>query len=141
MKPDPASGRPRLSPLLVRALPAIALGLGSLSSGCRSNTEEQPVPATSTPSLSWLTPARQERLADAVESLSLKHGWAAGCVFRWNADEPILDDIPRPAGEAGYSFAIDPELRPAILVYVEGAGRSGSYREQLASAAFCYVPD
>ena len=91
----------------------------------------------------WLTIERQERLADTVATLSKEHGWAAGCVFRSNADETIIDEFARPAGIAAYSFVNDFELRPAVVLYVEGATKaSGSYREHIPDAlSFCYVPE
>jgi hypothetical protein len=98
---------------------------------------------TSTPSLSWLTVERQERLADTVESIRERHGWAAGCVFRYNADESIFDEFERPSGTAAYSFVTDPELRPAVVLFVEDATKgSGSYREHIPDAvSFCYVAE
>ncbi len=68
----------------------------------------------------WLTEERQERLADTVTTLAKEHDWAAGCVFRWTADEAVVDEFTRPEGTAAYSFVNDPELRPAVVVYVEG---------------------
>ena len=99
--------------------------------------------ATSTPSLRWLTIERQERLADTVLTLSKEHGWAAGCVFRYNADETMFEEFSRPAGTAAYSFVNDSELRPAVVLYVEGATKaSGNYREHIPDAvSFCYVAE
>jgi hypothetical protein len=99
--------------------------------------------ATSTPSLSWLTVARQERVADTVESIREEHGRAAGCVFRYNADETIFDEFARPEGTAAYSFVVDTDLAPAVVLFVEGDVKaSGSYREHIPDAvSFCYVPE
>ena len=116
--------------------------------GCSDGSDEVPatptVRPTSTPSLSRLTDARQERLADTVSTLSRKHGWAAGCVFRYNADETIFDEFERPAGTAGYSFVTDREVAPAVVLFVEGLVTvSGSYREYIPDngVSFCYVPE
>ena len=115
--------------------------------GCSTGSDEVPATPTarptSTPSLSWLTDARQERIADTVETLTKKHGWAAGCVFRYNADETILKGSERPTGIAAYSFVTDLELAPAVVMYVEGSTKaSGSYREYVPDpASFCYVPE
>ena len=75
--------------------------------------------ATVHPLSEWLTEERQERLADMVTTLAKEHGWA-GCVFRWTADESAGNEFPRPLGTAAYSFVNDPELRPAVVVFVEG---------------------
>jgi hypothetical protein len=65
-----------------------------------------------------------------------------GCVFRWNADESILQEFERPDGIARFWFASEPELRPAAVMYVEGAEKAtGSYREYLSAASLCYVPE
>ena len=68
----------------------------------------------------WLTTDRQERFADTVSTLSKEQGWAAGCVFRYNVNEEVVAKITRPPGTAAYSVVNDPELRPALVVYVEG---------------------
>jgi hypothetical protein len=93
--------------------------------------------------LSWLTTERQERLADTVETVREEHGWAAGCVCRYHADETIFDEFERPVGTAAYSFVSDPALAPAVVLFVEGDVRaSGSYREHIPDAvSLCYVPD
>lgn len=126
----------------MRRLTATSLALVLVA--CSSAIEPTPtVPRpTATPNLNWLTDARQERLADAVETLRIKHGWAAGGVFRWNADESVLQEFSRPDGTAAFSFVSEPELRPAVVMYVEAAVKaSGSYREHLSAASFCYVPE
>lgn len=56
----------------------------------------------------WLTTDRQERLADLVTTVAKDHGWAAGCVFRYHADEAVLDEFPRPPGAAAYSLSTTP---------------------------------
>jgi len=74
----------------------------------------------------------------------LKHGWAAGCVFRYNADETIVEEFERPAGTAGYSFVTDRELAPAVVLFVEGlVTASGRYREYIPDhgISFCYEPE
>jgi hypothetical protein len=63
-------------------------------------TDSDGAPGHSTPSLSWLIIERQERLAETVETLRAEHGWAAGCVFRYSADETIFSVFSRPAGTA-----------------------------------------
>jgi hypothetical protein len=64
-------------------------------------------------------------------------------VFRWTADETVIDDFWRPAGTAAYSFVNDPELRPAVVVYVEGETKAfGSFNEVVPDGVtFCYVPE
>jgi hypothetical protein len=90
----------------------------------------------------WLTPERQERLADQVTTVAKDHGWAAGCVFRYHVDESVLHAFPWPAGTAAYSVVNDSELYPAIVMYVEGTTKaSGNFKEVLPDAAFCYVPE
>ncbi|MEO8538138.1 MAG: hypothetical protein ABI577_00240 [bacterium] len=120
-----------------------------VSSGC-SNDPARPVvdaPTAAIPTLTdglgrWLKTERQERLADLVVTTAKEHGWAAGCVFRYHADQSILDEFPRPPGKAAYSFVSDPRLAPAIVVFVEGPVRTGgSFNEVLAGADFCYVPE
>jgi hypothetical protein len=100
-------------------------------------------PATVHPLSRWLTEERQERLADTVTTLAKEHGWAAGCVFRWTADEAVVDEFARPFGAAAYSFVTNPELRPAVVVYVEGETKaSGSFNEVIPDGVtFCYVPE
>ena len=64
-------------------------------------------------------------------------------MFRWTADETVADDFARPFGTAAYSFVNDPELRPAVVVYVEGEKKaSGSFDEVVPDGVtFCYVPE
>ena len=71
------------------------------------------------------------------------HGWAAGCVFRYTADETILDEFARPTGTSAYSFVNDANLAPAVVLFVEGDTKaSGSNREHIPDAvSFCYVPE
>ena len=110
---------------------ALVLTLAGCTEEQVTEPTDQPRP-TSTPSLSWLTVERQERLADTVETIRTEHGWAAGCVFRYNAHETVFDEFERPAGTAAYSFVTDPELAPAVVLYVEGSTNgSGSYREHV----------
>lgn len=90
----------------------------------------------------WLTTERQEKLADVVATQAKDHGWAAGCVFRYHADESVLHEFSWPAGKAAYSVVNDPNLYPAIVMYVQGSTKaSGSFKEVRPGAAFCYVPE
>lgn len=126
----------------------IAAGLVGLALvGC-GTSDETPSP-TAAPSPTqfdglrrWLTTERQEHLADLVTTVAKDHGWAADCVFRYHAHESVLDEFPRPPGEAAYSFVNDPALQPAIVVYVESPVKAGgSFKEVLPGSSFCYVPE
>jgi hypothetical protein len=125
-----------------------ALALVAVTFLCACSADPQgelslaPTPtATVDPLIRWLTEERQERLADTVTTLAKEHKWAAGCVFHWNADESVVDEFPRPFGTAAYSFVNNRELRPAIVVYVEGQTiGSGSFNEVVPDGVtFCYV--
>jgi len=79
----------------------IALAVFILGCGQQEHQGLAPtIQATLTPRLDWLTLDRQERLADTVSTIAKQHGWAAGCVFRYNADESVLDQFARPEGRA-----------------------------------------
>lgn len=140
--PRQTASRLRRLPRLT-VVPLVGISLAACSS---SDPPVEPTPAPSPTQFDglrrWLTTERQERPADLISTVAKDHGWAAGCVFRYNANEAVLDDFPRPPGEAAYSFVNDPDLRPAIVVYVEGPVKaSGSHKEVLPGSSFCYVPD
>ena len=128
---------------------AFEIVAATLFAGCsQPDSEVSPSPrptstATVPPLSRWLTEERQERLADIVTTLSKEHGWAAGCVFRWTADGTVVDDFSRPVGTAAYSFVNDPQLKPAVVVFVEGGKKaSGSFNEVVPDGVtFCYVPE
>lgn len=138
---SPADRSLPLTARLVLAL--LALALVGCSEAAPAEPTATPVYTEPTPSLRWLAEERQERLADTVETLRLKHGWAAGCVFRYNADPTIFDEFARPAGRAAYSFVADPDLAPAVVLIVErSTSASGSYREHIPDpVSFCYVAE
>src|SRR5690349_22127649 len=103
----------------------LLLGLALLLSACGSEARTNeprvaPSPTKFDGLRGWLTPDRQERLADQVTTVARDHGWAAGCVFRYHVDEAVLHEFPWPAGTAAYSVISEPELYPAIVMYVEG---------------------
>jgi hypothetical protein len=130
---------------LVSVLAALALAAAACTSGDDPDGPEPTIPAI--PTLSdnldrWLTTERQERLADLVLTTAKQRGWAAGCVFRYNWDDKVLNEFPSPAGKAAYSVVSDPKLAPALIMFVEGSTKAGgSYGEFLYGSAFCYVPE
>jgi hypothetical protein len=126
---------------------ALALVAVAVMAACSEPDQQESPSPTARPTVDplsrWLTEERQERLADTVTTVAKEHGWAVGCVFRWTADETVVDDFSRPTGTAAYSFVNDPELRPAVVVFVEGETMaSGSFDEVVPDGVtFCYVPE
>lgn len=128
------------------AATAACLIVAAVAGACTDTARPKPTPVPSPTQFdglrSWLTTERQEALADMVSTVAREHGWAAGCVFRYHPDEAVLHEFAWPAVKAAYSVVNDPKLYPAIVMYVEGSTTAtGSFREVLPDAAFCYVPE
>lgn len=131
----------RLAPWLA-ALALVTLGCSASDEPPQTDPTIPAIPTLSDNLNRWLTAERQERLADLVVTTAKEHGWAAGCVFRYNWDDKVLKEFPWPAGKAAYSVVNDPKLAPALIMFVESSATAvGSYDEFLYGSAFCYVPE
>jgi len=54
----------------------------------------------------------------------------------------LFAKIPRPAGTAGYSLVHEPELQPALVIFVEREAKATGGGEEFSPSTTtpCYVP-